>query len=202
MKDTINITGSLGGIQLAGAITQTVGSQFPSEVTVPAAKAGTLTTRTNANTGTLTMGSGHGIQTGDIVDLYFGSGLVQRDVTVGTVSGTSVPIDGGTGDDLPTATSAVVVCKQVVVDAGSLVLTGGALVGVSMYCKKAAHAIFDDGSSGQTYHKLPAGQPKVWVPLLADTAPITDTIAEIRVSQSDTASSQIVKLGISANVAT
>lgn len=70
------------------------------EKTVPAAKTGQLTTRTDADTGTLTMDSGHGITTGARLDVYW-SGGARRGMTVGTVSSNSVPIDGGDGDDLP-----------------------------------------------------------------------------------------------------
>lgn len=71
----------------------------PSSIGV--AVAGELTTRTDNDTGTLTMDSaGHGIQTGDRLDLYWDGGA-RIGMTVGTVSGTSVPIDLGSGDNLP-----------------------------------------------------------------------------------------------------
>lgn len=66
------------------------------------AKTGTLTTRTDNTSGTLTMSSGHGIQTGDKIDIYW-SGGKRYNVTVGTVSTNSVPISSGSGDNLPTA---------------------------------------------------------------------------------------------------
>lgn len=82
------------------------------DVSITAAKTGTLTTRTDANTGTLTMSSGHGITDGQIIDIYWNGG-VQRTVTVGTVSTNSVPIDLGIGDDLPSTSTAVTVHVQV-----------------------------------------------------------------------------------------
>jgi hypothetical protein len=86
-----------------------------SNPTVTAAEAGTLTTRTDDDTGSLTMGSGsHGITTGALVDVFWtetiGSKTYNRsraNMTVGTVAGTTVPVDGGTGDVLPLAASAV-----------------------------------------------------------------------------------------------
>lgn len=68
------------------------------------AKTGTLTTRTDNTSGTLTMSSGHGIQTGDKIDIYW-SGGKRYNVTVGTVSTNSVPISSGSGDNLPVATT-------------------------------------------------------------------------------------------------
>lgn len=76
---------------------------------VPAAKSGTLTTRTSASVGTLTMSPGHGITTGQKADLYFSNGLIRYNVLIGTVATNSVPISGGGGDDLPAASTAVTV---------------------------------------------------------------------------------------------
>lgn len=76
---------------------------------VPAAKAGTLTTRTDANTGTFTMSSGHGFSTSDLIDPYWDGG--KRHGMTATVTGDSVVLDGGTGDDLPTAGTAITASK-------------------------------------------------------------------------------------------
>ena len=75
---------------------------------VSAAKTGTLTTRTDDDTGTLTMEASHGITTGAIIDIYWDGGALHG-VTVGTVSGNSVPFDigDGSGDALPVATTAI-----------------------------------------------------------------------------------------------
>ncbi|MBK9128182.1 MAG: hypothetical protein IPM13_10320 [Phycisphaerales bacterium] len=67
-------------------------------------KRGTLTTRTSDTAGTLTMESGHGIATGNTIHVYWDGGK-RIGVTVGTVSGTSVPISGGSGDNLPDAST-------------------------------------------------------------------------------------------------
>lgn len=80
------------------------------EKVIPAGKAGTLSTRTDNETGTLTLGSGHGITTAATIDLFWDGGA-RYGITVGTVSGTSVPIgadNAGTGDNLPTQGTAIV----------------------------------------------------------------------------------------------
>jgi hypothetical protein len=74
--------------------------------TLAAAKTGTLTTRTDNDTGTLTMTAGHGITTGQTLDVYWAGGQ-RRGMTVGTVATNSVPIDGGAGDNLPANTTAI-----------------------------------------------------------------------------------------------
>jgi hypothetical protein len=73
---------------------------------IAAAKVGTLSTRTDNNTGILTMTTGHGFTDGQRLDVYW-SGGCRRGMVIGTVSTNSVPIDLGAGDNLPIATTAV-----------------------------------------------------------------------------------------------
>lgn len=74
-------------------------------VDIPAAKEGSLTTRTSDTVGTLTMNAGHGITTGARLDIYWttAAGVKghRRGVTVGTVAGNEVPFSLGAGDNLP-----------------------------------------------------------------------------------------------------
>lgn len=79
-------------------------------VVCTASQAGSLTTRTNNTDGSITMTSNsHLITTGMEVDLYW-SGGQRRAVTVGSVSGTTVPVSGAAnGDNLPVANTAIYV---------------------------------------------------------------------------------------------
>lgn len=132
-----------GGLTLAGEATRS-----PDQVTaigpVPLAvgKAGTLTTRTDANTGTITLAADHGITTGQIVDVYWATGM-KFNVTVGTVSGTSVPIDLGSGDDLPSTSTAVVVAPRVEVTVSMVTAMAAVL---------ALHAEREDANSTAKAH--------------------------------------------------
>jgi hypothetical protein len=113
---TIGVSGAGGNI--SQQFSRTADGGILRNVAIPAAKAGQLTTRTDNDTGTLTMGAGHGITTGQIVDIYWNVGGVpgrRYGVTVGTVSGNSVPIDLGSGDNLPANNSAVTVSPQITV---------------------------------------------------------------------------------------
>lgn len=76
-------------------------------VAIPAAKTGQLTTRTDGDTGVLTMAAGHGIQQGDRLDVYWGSFAGRRGLEVTGVDGNLVSIDGGAGDDLPANLTAI-----------------------------------------------------------------------------------------------
>lgn len=94
---------------------------------VAAAYTGTLTTRTDNTTGTLTMGSsGHGITTAAVFDLYW-SGGSQYNVTAGTVSGTSIPFSLGSGDNLPINNSTI---SATVRTANTVSITGSNVTGL------------------------------------------------------------------------
>ena len=85
------------------------------EIAVPRGYAGTLSTRTDDETGTLTLADGHGISTSQVIDLYWDGGS-RRNITVGTVAGNSVPIgadNSGDGDDLPTENTEIVASSRV-----------------------------------------------------------------------------------------
>lgn len=121
-SQSIKITGAVGGSSInQKAVTRTKAGQINVDPTLNRAYAGTLAVRTDDNTGTITLGAGHGIQTGDVVDIFWGTpgngdDGVQYKSTVGTVSGTSVPIDLGVGSNLPAQATAVIVCKRLTID--------------------------------------------------------------------------------------
>lgn len=79
--------------------------------------ASVLSSRTSDTVGTITAPSGHGITTGSTIDVYWRteyasnqwSAAIRYGVTVGTVSGTSIPISGGVGDALPAPSAEIFV---------------------------------------------------------------------------------------------
>src|SRR5262245_45413696 len=115
---TLSKSVSIGGLAISGSIARSDDGEAREQVTLVKGNAGTLTVRTDNDTGTITASSvSHTITTGMTVDVYWGGATpgVRRGMTVGTVAGTSIPIDLGAGDNLPVATTAVVVCQQTVV---------------------------------------------------------------------------------------
>jgi hypothetical protein len=104
---------ALGSI--AKSVVRSADDLITVEVDLPAGKSGTLTTRTDDNTGVLTVASGHGITASDTVDVYWSTGR-RYGVDVTAVGATTIDIDLGSGDNLPAASTAIVVCKQVVVN--------------------------------------------------------------------------------------
>lgn len=96
----------IGDETFSQSTTITTKSQHITDINVPAAKVGSLTTRTSDTVGTLTMTAGHGLTTGINVDIYWTGGR-RLGVAVGTVATNSVPISGGTGDNLPSANTSI-----------------------------------------------------------------------------------------------
>jgi hypothetical protein len=130
---------------LSFSLSQTISSDaaIPFSIEVAAAKTGTLTTRTDNDTGTLTMSGGHGITTGQRLDLYW-SGGSRYGMTVGTVATNSVPIDGGAGDNLPvqdTAITAMVPTEQ------ALAVVGDNVTVIAVSCPVGGTVVFADGSN-------------------------------------------------------
>lgn len=106
----LNVT--VGGVTVAKNWTREGEHPNPYEVVLPVAQDGRLTTRTDDNTGVVTMSdAGHGLETGDKVDVYWDGGLRYR--MSATVAGTAVTLDGGSGDNLPPDETDVVCCVQV-----------------------------------------------------------------------------------------
>jgi hypothetical protein len=60
---------------------------------------GELTTRTDDDTGVVTLATDHGIKTADVVDVYWAGGV--RYGMTASVATNEVTVDGGAGDELP-----------------------------------------------------------------------------------------------------
>ena len=138
------------------------------EVTLAARPTGTLTTRTDNETGTITASSGgHGIITGQIIDVYWSTGA-RYGITVGTVSGTSIPIgadNAGTGDNLPAQSTALVISARTQIEVP--IVASPSIV--SMLLSYAATDVspghaewFDSSDSAVDDVELEAGVPKLW----------------------------------------
>lgn len=153
---TYSLSISSGGITVQKSLSRTGTGSISVEESLPAGKAGTLTTRTDDDTGTITA-TAHGLSAGDNIDVFWSGGrrysMKVSSVTdaniivVGTVAG-----DIGVGDVLPAATTALVVTKQVVIN---VLIDGDALtnghVTLSLETSDTTlttkgHALFEDAA--------------------------------------------------------
>jgi len=102
-SDGTNAVSFVGGV--------TVQKTLPALV---AAQTGTLTTRTDDDTGVATLSTGHTIESDDVVDVYWAAGV--RYGMTATVATNAVTVDGGAGDALPTQDTAVTVVVQTAIE--------------------------------------------------------------------------------------
>lgn len=111
------------------------------DITLPAGKAGALTTRTDDGEGVITLLAGHGIADGDIVDIYWEGGA-RYAVTVDTGAATTLTFDdtpAATGDVLPADETAVVVCERITVNT---VIDGDAVHLFGISCDQRSQITF------------------------------------------------------------
>lgn len=173
---------------------------------IPAAKPGQLTTRTDANTGTLTMESGHGISTGQTI-IIFWSGGGRRSI-VGTVSGDSVPFDNGSGDDLPANLTEITasITTTVLGLGGSLFAAESPeLMGVAVKCLVGAYAGFYDTTTALIHEAfVDAGVGWSWNAASGEANPLNaaagGAIEEIRFAQADDTAARTITVGTVADL--
>lgn len=163
----------------------------------PVAKTGTLTTRTDNTTGTLTMTAGHGIITGDKIDIYWTGGS-RRGVTVGTVATNSVPFSLGAGDNLPGNNSPVTVMVQ---NSEVVAITGANVTAIAFYCDgKATLQLTTSGDVEILGTTVPAGGSYIWTLGSGVTNPVTgQTIGKVKMTHGDSVSPRTMRAHILSN---
>lgn len=140
---TVKVQGTQDGDTAVQTFTASGDGREQAKPTVPAAKGGTLTTRTDNDTGTFTMENGHGFITSDKIDVFWAAGK-RRNMTA-TVTGNSVVLDGGTGDNLPAATTAIRAMKPYQVD---YTVAGDDVVGIQAKSPVAGYIVVVEDDEG------------------------------------------------------
>lgn len=195
---TRNITqsGSIAGKSISGTLRRTGSTETNGEVTLAAGSAGTLTTRTDDDTGTVTLTAGHG-QTSGTFDVFWADG-VRRGMT-GTVTVDSLALDLGAGDVLPVATTAVVVDKQEIIDfdsdAASIVLAGvGQTRRASVQFQEDAGTpvlSLDLGRANET-----VSEPWFWAADTDVATPFGANLSKVAVSNGSSAGANVIIIGV------
>lgn len=168
------------------------------EKVVPAAKVGSLTTRTNDTTGTLTMEAGHGFQTGNRLDLYWDGGT-RRGVAAGTVATNSVPISGGAGDNLPSQGVAI---RAMVPVEEAIEGVGDDLYGIFLYSNLAGQIVLAESDNTEHLHRAvgaPSGGEQSyawWDEGFFDNPVAGDQIDKVFFSHGDADESAIMRVAL------
>lgn len=151
-------------------------------------KAGTITTRSDNDTGVATLSGGHGLTTGDKVDVYWNGGS-RRNMAC-TVSVNAVTIDGGSGDNLPVLSTAV---QLVIPQQENFALVGDDMQGLVLYSPVRGCITLLDGSGGVLYSvELDANETIPWITGDGTNPVAGDTVAKIKFSHI-TLSSQVME---------
>lgn len=156
--------------------------------TVAAAKTGTLTTRTDDNTGTITLDAGHGLSTGTF-DIFWTGGS-QRKVTC-TITINACAIDAGTGDDLPVTSTAMTIMAPVSTDVD---LDGDAVTALAVYGQRGGYVAFLDAADAdiKVYGPLATNGADGFSTDAGDTNPLAgETVAKITFSHGSTSSGEM-----------
>ncbi|MBI5864321.1 MAG: hypothetical protein HZB38_07425 [Planctomycetes bacterium] len=155
----LTVSGDIGGVAVNSSFSRTATGQIAHDVTLNAAKTGTLTTRTDNTSGIATLEAGHGITAGNVVDLYWTGGR-RYNVNATAVATNDVTFSGGTGDNLPVATTALTMAKQQTIDTD---FVGNLLVAIGALAAARAHISFYESLTLRLSVDLTANELWFWV---------------------------------------
>lgn len=194
VSGTITKSISLGGQTFNQSSTPSADAFIVHNESVAAGEEGSLTTRTDADTGVITVDdSGHSFAETDRVDVYWTAGC-RRGMSVSSVTGAAITVDGGSGDDLPAEDSTVTIIEPVLLD---LSVLGTRVEAILLSTDTRGQFVFIDDGSLEAYQKeLGAGYSFDWIDGNGTTNPITgDQIEGVYISH-DGSSAATMKVGI------
>lgn len=159
----LRTNGDVAGIPFRSTIYREADGQIGhGPITLPAAVAGVLTTRTSATAGVITA-EGHTISETDIIDIYWEVGGVKGrayGAVVTDVTGDAITFESAAGDDLPTQSSPLTTMTQVVIDTD---WDGDKTIVIAALADQRAHVSFiDDADALQLSLDLTAGEQWDW----------------------------------------
>ena len=190
---TISKYASIAGLSIQSSVVRNAPGQCAEEVTLAAAKAGTLSGRTDNDTGVVTLSTGHGILTGDKVTVFWAGGV--RAGMSATVSGNDVTVDAGAGDNLPNVATAVTLSKQTQVD---IHFHGDNLAMVVAKSDKRGHVDFQTAADASVKAtELPAGEDWAWASGQGIANPFAGQVVDkAMIANGDSAASAAVQIGV------
>lgn len=128
---------------------------------VAAAKSGSLTTRTDDDTGVVAFNSGHGFVTNNVIDLFWSGG--NRRAMTATVSGDDVTLDGGSGDVLPAVNTSV---TGMVPTEVPFVVEGNTVIGLAASCSVPGYVVFVDDAAAEintAIYEVTTNESATWI---------------------------------------
>lgn len=185
IEQNVTITGVAAGLKAVVEVeTDGANQKNPS---VPAAKTGTMSVRTDADTGVAAVTAGHGFITGNKLDVFWSGG--QRRGMTATVSSNNVTLDGGTGDALPPITTPLTVMKPV---SEVLAITAADLKGLLVSSPKPGFVTFLDDADAVVFAVsiTEANGGYSWYYGSGVTNPLASDVATVLFSHNDSSAAQ------------
>ncbi len=178
---------------LAFSASATISSNLatPWSESIAVAKVGTLTTRTSATAGTLTMTAGHGFTTGQRLDIYWDGGSCYG-ATIGIVATDSVPFTLAEGTALPIATTAI---TAMVPTSVPVAVIGDNAVSIGVSCPVGGTAVFSTSGNVTIAGVVLTSSitSYVWTSSYGGTNPLAGgTVAKVWISHGSTAAASIL----------
>jgi hypothetical protein len=189
----ISIRTRVAGVNIDATIARTDELEQAFQHTMDAGKAGTLSTRTDDNTGILTVATGHGITDADTVAIFWDGGS-RYGVTVTATTGTTISIDLGAGTNLPILTTAIVVAKE---SEHTLAIVGDDITVLAVGCDNRASVNFrDSGDASLLRYDMASKEGRLWMASSDVTNPLaSDTVANVVIANGGT-SAMALKIGL------
>jgi hypothetical protein len=195
----MHMVAQIGDVSIDAVASRDYEGSITHQGSLPAGKAGTLSLRTDNDSGEATLGGGHGIETGDEIDIFWAGGS-RYGVTVGTVDGNTVPFGAGggegAGDNLPAQATAIVVTKRKVITDG-MTFAGNNLKMLVIHCPKRIRFTFESGAGAALLSlDLPANEPWSWLSDQGVTNPLAGvTPASLHLANGESDAAATVKVG-------
>jgi hypothetical protein len=194
---TVTISSQIAGITITGTSRRgstTDGGEENKQALLAAGSAGTLSTRTDDDTGTVTLSAGHGQATG-VYDVYWSNGI--RRSMAGTVTSNSLALDGGVGDNLPAQDTAVVVDEQQVLD---LDYTAAEILLAVFGASRRGSVEFQESDESPILSlevgRDNAGEAWAWRSTIDGATPFTADVGRVVVSNGSSAGTNQIKIGL------
>jgi len=188
----IYTTATVAGLGFVSNDARTDSGSIAVSEALAAAKAGTVTDRTDDDTGEITCSAGHGFAQFDVVDVYWDGGR-RYGMDVGVVAGNVVPVDSGTGDALPVLTTAMTMQVQRPIN---IDFVGNDMSVLAAICDQKACITLSDAGGIELVIDLAADRIALWDEDSMHANPLTgDTIVSGTISQGGVTAATL-KLGI------
>ena len=191
---TITLTSAIAGVSIGAHVSRIANLQTAYEGdALPAGKAGTLSTRTDDDTGVATLGAGHGMTDSDYVDVFWTGGC-RYGMDVTSVDGNDVSINLGAGDVLPAQSTALIVTKQVTID---IDFDGDNVEMIAISNSKRIHLDFqENGGTSIKALDIPANEGWYWAADQGVSNPLTgNPVGQIKATSGET-SAATLKIGV------